>query len=74
MRALKFALSSHTWTSESTIIRQTWENAWTTIGLCNTLITDLQAISPASIRMTEDALNSYIAEVRTACLGILQYL
>lgn len=63
--ALKFALSSHTWTSESTIIRQTWENAWTTIGLCNTLITDLQAISPASIRMTEDALNSYIAEVRT---------
>ncbi|MCO7114769.1 hypothetical protein NIB75_27075 [Bacteroides uniformis] len=31
--ALKFALSSHTWTSESTIIRQTWENAWTTIGL-----------------------------------------
>ncbi len=45
-----FALSSHTWTSESTIIRQTWENAWTTIGLCNTLITDLQAISPASIR------------------------
>ena len=32
--AEKFVLSSHTWTSESKIIRSTWENAWTTIGLC----------------------------------------
>lgn len=63
--AEKFVLSSQTWTPESKIIRSTWETAWTTIGLCNTLITDLQAINPVSIRMTPDQLNSYIAEVRT---------
>jgi len=63
--ALKFTLSTHTWTSESTIIKQTWENAWTTIGLCNTLITDLYDIDPVSVSMTQNSLNSYIAEVRT---------
>ena len=63
--ALKFTLSSHTWTSESKIIRQTWETAWTTIGLCNTLINDLQIISPASVGITSESLASYIAEVRT---------
>ena len=63
--AEKFVLSSHTWTSESKIIRSTWENAWTTIGLCNTLVNDLQGIDPSAIRMTQEALESYIAEVRT---------
>lgn len=63
--ALKFTLSSQTWTSESKIIRQTWETAWTTIGLCNTLISDLQEINPVAIQMTPQALNSYVAEVRT---------
>lgn len=63
--ALKFALSSHTWTSESKIIRQTWETAWTTIGLCNTLISDLQKISPESMHMTRQSVDSYIAEART---------
>lgn len=63
--ALKFTLSSHTWTSESTIIRQTWETAWTAIGLCNTLISDLNKLDPVSIKITRDRLDSYIAEVRT---------
>lgn len=63
--AEKFVLSSHTWTPESKIIRQTWETAWTTIGLCNTLIADLNGLDPASIMMTEEKLNTYIAEVRT---------
>lgn len=63
--ALKFVLSSQSWTAESTIIRQAWENAWTTIGLCNTLITDLNHVNPSSVRMTQESLNSYVAEVRT---------
>lgn len=63
--ALKFTLSTHTWTSESTIIRQTWENAWTTIGLCNTLITDLESLSLSAVGMSQESLDSYIAEVRT---------
>ncbi|MDE6436124.1 MAG: RagB/SusD family nutrient uptake outer membrane protein [Muribaculaceae bacterium] len=63
--AAKFVLSSQTWNSESVIIRQAWEHAWETIGLCNTLIADLEAINPASIGMTEDGLKAYIAEVRT---------
>jgi hypothetical protein len=63
--AEKFVLSSHTWTPDSKIIRQTWQTAWTTIGLCNTLITDLEGLDPASLKMTEEKLKSYIAEVRT---------
>lgn len=63
--AEKFVLSSHTWTPDSKIIRQTWETAWTTIGLCNTLITDLEGLNPVALKMTEEKLKSYIAEVRT---------
>lgn len=61
----KFVLSSHTWTPDSKIIRQTWETAWTTIGLCNTLIADLESLDPANLRMSEEKMQSYIAEVRT---------
>ncbi|MDE6352007.1 MAG: RagB/SusD family nutrient uptake outer membrane protein, partial [Muribaculaceae bacterium] len=63
--AQKFVLSTQTWNSESVIIRQAWEHAWETIGLCNTLINDLQNLDPSSIGMTEASLKSYIAEVRT---------
>ncbi len=61
----KFVLSTHTWTSESVIIRQAWENAWTVIGLCNNVIYDLQRLDPASLGMTQAKADSYIAEVRT---------
>ncbi len=61
----KFVLSTHTWTPDSKIIRTTWETAWTTIGLCNTLLSDLEALDAASLKMTAGDLNTYIAEVRT---------
>lgn len=63
--AAKFVISTHNWNSESVIIRQAWENAWTTIGLCNTVVEDLRKINPEEIRMTQDKVNEYIAEVRT---------
>lgn len=63
--AAKFVLSTQTWNSESVIVRQAWEHAWETIGLCNTLIQDLSNIDPGSIGMTRDGLDTYIAEVRT---------
>ena len=63
--AEKFVLSTHTWTPDSKIIRSTWETSWTTIGLCNTLIADLQTLNPASLKMTEEKMKSYIGEVRT---------
>lgn len=63
--AEKFVLSSHTWTPESKIIRNTWESAWSTIGLCNNLLTDLHKLSPESINITEEKLHGYISEVRT---------
>lgn len=63
--AAKFVLSSQTWNSESVIIRQAWEHAWETIGLCNTLIQDLSQLDPANLGMTRTSLDSYIAEVRT---------
>lgn len=61
----KFVLSSQTWTPESKIIRQTWEKAWETIGLCNTLINDLEKVDATKIRVTPEKLQGYIAEVRT---------
>lgn len=63
--AEKFVLSSHTWTADSKIIRQTWETAWTTIGLCNNVIYDLEKIDAGSIGMNSESLQSYISEVRT---------
>uniref|UniRef100_S0DDZ5 Putative RagB-SusD domain-containing protein n=1 Tax=termite gut metagenome TaxID=433724 RepID=S0DDZ5_9ZZZZ len=61
----KTVLSTHTWTPESVIIRQSWEGAWTTIGLCNTLINDLQSLDAASMGMTTEKMDMYISEVRT---------
>lgn len=63
--AEKFVLSTHTWTPESKIIRTTWETAWTTIGLCNTLLADLESLNPASLKMTAEKMKTYIGEVRT---------
>lgn len=61
----KYVLGSHTWAPNSTIIRKTWESSWTTIGLCNTLIEDLQKLDPATLKMSREALDKYIAEVQT---------
>lgn len=63
--AEKFVLSSHTWTPESKIIQQTWSTAWTTIGLCNTVLDDLKDLDPASINVSAAKLASYAAEIRT---------
>lgn len=61
----KFVLSSQSWNSEAVIIEEAWKHAWETIGLCNTVINDLQQINAESIGMTDDSLKSYIAEMRT---------
>lgn len=61
----KFVLTAQSWNTESVIIRRAWETAWQTIGLCNTLVEDLNALDAASIGMTEETKAMYIAEVRT---------
>jgi hypothetical protein len=63
--AEKYVLSTHTWNSESKIIRSAWEHAWETIGLCNTLLGDLESLDPSSLNMTREQMDMYIAEVRT---------
>ena len=63
--ALKFVLSSQTWNEESTIVRQAWEKAWTTIGLANNVIYELGKVSPEAIGMTQEKIDLYIAECRT---------
>lgn len=50
----KFVLSSQSWNTESVIIRSAWETAWTTIGLCNTLIEDLNELDPASVGISQE--------------------
>lgn len=61
----KFVLSSHTWDAESTIIKSAWNLGWKTIGLCNNALNDFASLNPASVGLTEEKFNSYIAEVRT---------
>jgi hypothetical protein len=61
----KYVLGSHTWKPNSTIIRQTWEHSWETIGLCNTTLDDLNKLDPATLKMTREALDGYIAEIQT---------
>lgn len=63
--AEKFVLSTQNWTPDSKIIRTTWETAWSTIGLCNTLITDLESLNASSLKMTDEKMKAYIGEVRT---------
>lgn len=62
---LKFVLSAHSWTAEARIVEQAWQKAWTAIGLCNQVVNDLGAIDAASIGMTQEKVDTYIAEVRT---------
>ncbi len=63
--AMKTVLSWHNWTSETTIIREAWNNSWTGIGLANLLLNDLQGLNAASIGMSNEKLAQYVAEVRT---------
>ena len=63
--AMKTVLSWHNWTSETTIIREAWNNSWTGIGLANLLLNDLQGLSASSIGMSNEKLAQYVAEVRT---------
>ena len=63
--AYKYVLSTHTWDSQSTVIEVTWEKGWTAIGMCNNVIYDLENISASTVGLTDDELQSYIAEVRS---------
>ena len=63
--AEKTVLSWHNWNSESTIIKNAWNGAWTAVGLANLLLSDLQSLDAASLGMSADKLAQYVAEVRT---------
>ena len=59
----KFVLSTHTWTPLSTYVNRIWNSAWTAIGLCNNFIYDLTNIDAASIGITEQRKQEYLAEI-----------
>jgi hypothetical protein len=61
----KTVLSTHTWTSQSVIIRNAWSNSWTGVGLSNNLINDLNNLDAAQLGMTQEDINAYISEIRT---------
>lgn len=61
----KFVLSTHTWTPLSNYVNRIWSCAWTAIGLCNNFIYDFSNIDAASIGITEEKKEAYLAEVRT---------
>ena len=53
------------WTSESTIINNAWKGAWTAVGLANLLLNDLEGLDAASLGISQERLQQYVAEVRT---------
>ncbi len=63
--AEKFVLSSHTWTSQSSIIQSAWNNTWSAIGLSNSIINDLQNIDLEKIGVSTEKASQYIDELRT---------
>ena len=62
--AEKFVLSSHTWTSQSSIIQSAWNNTWSGIGEINNLIDDLKTMDLDALGISEDHAAQYIAEMR----------
>ncbi len=63
--AEKLVFSTQSWTPDAKIIRSAWQNAWTTIGLCNTLLSDLSKLSAADLRMSDEKMAAYVGEIRT---------
>ncbi len=63
--AEKFVLSSHTWTSQSSIIQSAWNNTWGAIGEANSIIHDLQTIDLDAIGVSPEKASQYIDEMRT---------
>ena len=63
--AEKFVLSSHTWTSQSSIIQSAWNNTWGAIGECNSIIHDLETIDLLALGITPEKASQYVAEMRT---------
>lgn len=61
----KFVLSTHTWTPLSNYVNRIWSSAWTAIGLCNNFIYDVSNLDAASIGITEERKQEYLAEIRT---------
>ena len=62
--AEKFVLSSHTWTSQSSIIQSAWNNTWGAIGECNSIIHDLETLDLEAIGVSPEHAAQYIAEMR----------
>ena len=63
--AYKFVLSTHTWDEETRIVREAWEKAWTTIGLANNVIFELNNVGAEKVGISQEKLDLYIAEART---------
>jgi hypothetical protein len=63
--AEKFVLSSHTWTSESVIIRNAWNNTWGAIGEANSIIHDLETLDLEAIGLDPHKASQYVDEMKT---------
>ena len=63
--AEKFVLSSHTWTSQSSIIQSAWNNTWGAIGETNSIIHDLETIDLDAIGVAPEKAAQYLDEMRT---------
>ena len=52
----------HTWTSQESRLNSAWELMWTGVGFVNNSIESIQAVDAASIGVTQERLESIIAE------------
>ncbi len=52
----------HTWTTEESRLLNTWSLMWTGLGYVNAAIEDIQSVDPEAAGITQEELESFIAE------------
>ncbi|UGU15694.1 RagB/SusD family nutrient uptake outer membrane protein [Sinomicrobium kalidii] len=52
----------HTWTSQESRLENAWNLIWTGVGYVNAVIEDVQEIDPEAVGMTQEELESILAE------------
>lgn len=58
-------LHYHTWLANDDCIKSEWENCYTGIMQANSVIDDLEKLEPAKFNMTQEEINSFIAQNKT---------
>ncbi len=59
-----FRMHYHTWTEDENRMRGGWELMWTGVGFINNAITDIEALVPTEIGMTEEEIKTTVSQLK----------